>query len=91
MDLSTVTWTDVAASATELALLPVGSTEQHGPHAPLGTDTMAAQAVAKAGLDRYDGDALRTPPIHVGVSEEHRQFPGAGQVPVTAMRSLLSG
>jgi creatinine amidohydrolase len=57
-----------------VALLPTGSTEQHGPHLPLGTDTMAAAAVAR-GLDR--DDAVVLPTVPVGVSAHHRQFDGS--------------
>ncbi|MCU4741093.1 creatininase family protein [Halobacteria archaeon AArc-m2/3/4] len=76
MNLSSVTWTDVADSETDLALVPVGSTEQHGPHAPLGTDALLAEAIAEAGADRFDGDPVRSPTIPIGVAEEHRHFPG---------------
>ncbi|SEA21360.1 creatinine amidohydrolase [Haloplanus vescus] len=77
MHLSDATWTDVRDADTDLALLPVGSTEQHGPHAPLGTDAMHAETVAEAGADRYDGSVVVAPPVSVGVSEEHRQFAGS--------------
>ncbi|WP_049971691.1 creatininase family protein [Haladaptatus cibarius] len=76
MNLSRATWTDADDVETNLALLPVGSTEQHGPHAPLGTDWLNAEAVADATAEAYDGDVVVTPPIPVGVSEEHRQFTG---------------
>jgi len=89
MQLSAATWTDVAATDTELAVLPVGSTEQHGPHAPLGTDTMAARAVAETGVNRYDGAVLLAPPIHVGVSAEHRQFPGTLWVSPDTFRATV--
>ncbi|VTT86939.1 Creatinine amidohydrolase [Halorubrum sp. DM2] len=54
MRLSEVTWTDARDADVDVAFLPVGSTEQHGPHAPLGTDTMNAVAVADAGADAYE-------------------------------------
>jgi creatinine amidohydrolase len=76
MHLAESTWTDAAAVETSLALVPVGSTEQHGPHAPLGTDALAAETVAAAGADAYDGDVVVAPPIPVGVAEEHRHFAG---------------
>ena len=76
MDLSEHSWTDAADVATNVAVLPVGSTEQHGPHAPLGTDSLTATAVAEGGIDRYDGEAVLGPTIPVGVAAEHRQFPG---------------
>lgn len=76
MDLRSATWTDVADCDTDLAILPVGSTEQHGPHAPLGTDVIAAEAVADAAVERTERPVVRAPAIPVGVAEEHRQFPG---------------
>ncbi|WP_227375496.1 creatininase family protein [Haladaptatus halobius] len=76
MHLSDATWTEADAVETSLALLPVGSTEQHGPHAPLGTDRLNAEAVADAAAEAYDGDVVVAPPVSVGVSEEHRQFAG---------------
>jgi len=76
MHLSDVTSTDAADIDTDLALLPVGSTEQHGPHAPLGTDVLTAEAVAAAGAETYDGEVVVAPAIPVGVAEEHRHFAG---------------
>ena len=76
MNLFDSTWTDADVAGTDLALLPVGSTEQHGPHAPLGTDVLTAEAVAEAGADAYDGEVVVAPAIPVGVAAEHRQFTG---------------
>ena len=76
MHLTDATWTDAAAAETDLAVVPVGSTEQHGPHASLGTDAVTAEAVAEAGVEAYDGEVVVAPPVSVGVAEEHRQFPG---------------
>jgi creatinine amidohydrolase len=78
MHLSDSTWTDADSveRGTDLALLPVGSTEQHGPHAPLGTDALIASEIASAGAERYDGDVIVGPTIPVGIAEEHRQFTG---------------
>jgi creatinine amidohydrolase len=76
MHLETETWTDAEASETNLAALPVGSTEQHGPHAPLGTDALTAESVAAAAADRYDDPVVVAPAVPVGVAEEHRRFSG---------------
>lgn len=76
LDCSTATWTDAAAHDGELALLPVGSTEQHGPHLPLGTDALTARAVAEAGAEAFSGDAVVAPTIPVGIAAEHRHFAG---------------
>ncbi|WP_254273195.1 creatininase family protein [Haloarcula marina] len=76
MHLRDATWTDAEAVETDLALLPVGSTEQHGPHAPLGTDALTAAAVADAAAESHDAEVVVAPPIPVGVAEEHRHFAG---------------
>jgi creatinine amidohydrolase len=71
-DCSTVAAADLLDDA-DVALLPTGATEQHGPHLPLGTDTRAARGVTTR-LDREDCVVL--PPLAVGVSDHHRQFSG---------------
>ena len=80
MHLAEATWTDADDVETDLAVLPVGSTEQHGPHAPLGTDFLTAEAIADAGATAHetatDQPVVVAPPIPVGVAEEHRQFTG---------------
>ncbi|WP_436929401.1 creatininase family protein [Halosimplex halobium] len=76
MHLSASTWPEADAVETDLAVLPVGSTEQHGPHAPLGTDALTAEAVAEAGVEAYDGEVVVAPTVPVGVAEEHRHFAG---------------
>jgi creatinine amidohydrolase len=76
MHLAETTWPDAADAGADVAVLPVGSTEQHGPHAPLSTDTLSAEAVAAAGADAYDGEVVVAPALPYGVSEEHRHFSG---------------
>lgn len=63
-----------ALEAAEVAILPTGSTEQHGPALPLGTDHLVAEAFARTAADREDAVVLPTVPV--GVSGHHRQFPG---------------
>ncbi|MWV38731.1 creatininase family protein [Natrialba sp. INN-245] len=89
MDLRAATWTDVRDYETDLAVVPVGSTEQHGPHAPLGTDVLTAEAVADAALERTDREVVRAPAIPVGVAEEHRQFPGTMWVSAETFRRYV--
>ncbi len=89
MHLSDVSWTDADAVEADLALLPVGSTEQHGPHAPLGTDALAAEAVADRGADRYDGEVVVAPAVPVGVAEEHRHFAGTLWVSEDTFRAYV--
>lgn len=75
MRLTDLTTTDAADALhdAEVALLPTGSTEQHGPALPLSTDAVSAESVAGR-LDR--DDVVQLPTVPIGVSEHHRQFHG---------------
>jgi creatinine amidohydrolase len=55
-------------------LLPVGSTEQHGPHLPLGTDTMVALTLAKDAGEKTTVPVA--PPLWFGWSPHHMVLPG---------------
>ncbi len=58
----------------DIAILPVGSTEQHGPANPLGTDFLIARALAEEVAKRVGVVCL--PAVPFGVSSHHRQFCG---------------
>lgn len=58
--------------AKKIAVIPVGSIEQHGPHLPLSTDTDIVTAVSKKLSEKLD--ALLLPTISYGVSYEHAPF-----------------
>lgn len=58
----------------KVILLPLGSTEQHSTHLPLGTDTMAAIALAEDASSRTG--AIIAPPLWYGWSPHHMVLPG---------------
>ena len=89
MHLSEHAWPDADGVDTDLAVLPVGSTEQHGPHAPLGTDVLTAEAVADAGTAAHNGEVVVAPAIPVGVAEEHRHFAGTLWVSEDTFRAYV--
>lgn len=89
MELFNTPSANAADIDTELAVLPVGSTEQHGPHAPLGTDVLTARAVAEAGVEAFDESVVVAPVIPVGVAAEHRQFAGTLWVSEDTFRAYV--
>jgi creatinine amidohydrolase len=74
--LHEISWVDFKdyVRNNDLALLPTGSTEQHGPHNPLGTDHLVAKALAFEASKKMKIICLPTIPF--GISSEHRHFPG---------------
>lgn len=89
MKLAEYSWTDVDRPV-DVVLLPVGSTEQHGPHAPLGTDTLLAERIAEQGADATPHDALVAPSFPFGVAEEHRHFAGTLWLRPETFRAAVS-
>ena len=81
------TWTSIGTAP--FVLVPVGSTEQHGPHLPLDTDTTIAVAVAEAAASRLDGSVLVAPPVSYGSSGEHQSFSGTSSIGNDVLRILL--
>jgi mycofactocin system creatininase family protein len=56
-------------------LVPLGATEQHGPHLPLETDSLIGAELAVR-VARHLGHAFAAPVLPLGASAEHREFPG---------------
>ena len=78
---------EIAAGEARLAVVPVGATEQHGPHLPLDTDTLLATAVAEAIVARTPG-TLVGPVIGLGCSSHHLAFPGTVSLSVPAFVAM---
>jgi mycofactocin precursor peptide peptidase len=72
--LGTLTWPEVQEAALRL-LVPLGATEQHGPHLPLETDTLIATAITHAAAAAH-ADVAVAPALPYGASGEHAGFPG---------------
>jgi creatinine amidohydrolase len=89
MYLADETWPDLGEyfETESLALVPLGSTEQHGPHLPLATDHLIGEAFAREVADRTG--YLCTPTINVGVSPHHRQFNGTMWVDAPVFRDYV--
>ncbi|MGW4736340.1 mycofactocin biosynthesis peptidyl-dipeptidase MftE [Streptomyces shenzhenensis] len=88
--LASLTWTDVADYARRGAILavPVGATEQHGPHLPMSTDTDIAVALAER-LAQKVPEVVVAPAAAFGSSGEHQSFPGTLSIGQEAVERLL--
>jgi creatinine amidohydrolase len=74
--LNEMSWIEVGEylKSNEVVLVPIGSTEQHGPAAPLGLDTYVAIALVEDAAKKTS--VIATPPIWFGDSTHHLGFPG---------------
>jgi creatinine amidohydrolase len=73
-----LTWPEIGEAAKEgrVIVLPVGSTEQHGPHLPLDVDNFLCHSVCEAAVKLVPGDALLMPHLSYGFNWHHIDFPG---------------
>ena len=78
-------------NAASTLCLPLGSTEQHGPHLPLNTDTVIAEALTSRIVARWGEayDLWQLPALPVGLSREHAWAPGTVSHSVAVMTALL--
>lgn len=96
--LADLTYPEVAALLAsplrKIALLPVGSTEAHGPHLPLSTDSLISDAVAEragAELAARGFVAAQMPTIHYAVTEWAAAFAGSVSIPEDVAIGLVLG
>ena len=84
---------EAAVARTRLILLPVGATEAHGPHLPLGTDTMEAREICRRvalRLAAQGREVVIGPVIPFGASSVHLGFPGTVSISSRTLIALLA-
>jgi creatinine amidohydrolase len=88
-NLADLTYVDIREYLKEKdsILVPMASTEQHGPHLPLYTDTITAIEISSR-ISEHIG-VLHTPPIWMGYSPQHMHEPGEGRGTITVRSSTL--
>ena len=88
-----LTFQEVSSALRESSILclPMGSMEQHGPHLPLNTDTVLAEAFTARIVERWgeQHDLWRLPPISIGLSREHDWAPGTLSLSVSGITAIL--
>jgi len=90
-DLDDLAWPDLTGRSP-LLVVPLGSTEQHGPHLPVGTDTLVAVELAGrlvASLTGAGVDCVVTAPLAFGSAGEHDGFPGTLSIGQQALELVL--
>jgi creatinine amidohydrolase len=86
VDLRGLTSSQAAAlDAGAIGIVPVGACEQHGPHLPLGTDSLITEALVRDVAGRVAAPLVVAPLIAVGLSDHHAAFAGT----VTLARETL--
>jgi mycofactocin precursor peptide peptidase len=89
--LAEATWPEVEARAGAVSttlLVPLGATEQHGPHLPIGTDATIAVALAEGAAAEVPG-AIVAPALPYGSSGEHQDFAGTLSIGAEATELVL--
>jgi mycofactocin precursor peptide peptidase len=83
------TWPDAECEGRGSVLaVPLGATEQHGPHLPLTTDTEIAEALARR-LAAVEAHVWAAPALPYGASGEHADFPGTVSIGTEATALAL--
>lgn len=97
-ELATLSYPQVQAilggDGTKIAIVPAGSTEAHGPHLPLNTDSIISEEMARRGalaLAERGYVAVRFPTIHYAVTDWAGDFAGSTSIPEDAALGVVLG
>ncbi|MFF8288656.1 creatininase family protein [Streptomyces sp. NPDC016309] len=78
---------DVRRAPADVAILPIGSFEQHGPFLPLMTDTVVACAIAREVAAAHPVHLL--PPVTISCSHEHAGWPGTVSISAVTLCAVV--
>jgi creatinine amidohydrolase len=92
LNFGDMTYPELEGREGAVHLLPLGSTEPHGPHAPLATDTLISVGICRRAAERLRGelDVLVLPAVPYGVTRYAADFPGAVSISEATLRSLVT-
>jgi creatinine amidohydrolase len=92
VELQHLTWPEAERLGAEgaIGLVTLASLEQHGPHLPLGTDSLLAERAAREIGARLLEQVVSVPVVRGGLSTHHLAFPGSVSIPPDAYRGLVT-
>jgi creatinine amidohydrolase len=85
---STATTTDPIVTGAPVALLPIGSFEQHCPYLPIVTDTLIAIVISESISLQHN--TFQLPALAFGCSHEHAQFPGTVSISAATLTNIVN-
>src|SRR5262252_415065 len=79
------------AAADAIVILPVASMEQHGPHLPVGVDSILTEGVCRAGAEQAASEVpvVVAPTVWCGMAEHHMAFGGTFTFDIPTYRAVL--
>ncbi|MBI3679754.1 MAG: creatininase family protein [Acidobacteria bacterium] len=86
------TWPEIrdAVARQPVAVIPVGTIEQHGPHLPLITDVLTATEMARRAVERIPDEAILLPSVFYAFNEHHLDFPGTIAIDGTTFTNYVT-
>jgi creatinine amidohydrolase len=91
--LAELTWTEAEKAKDAVVLIPVGATEAHGPHLPLGTDVFISEGLcqrAAVALEKDGHTVLVAPPLAYSVAQYAAGFAGTVSIGQSAAVNLIA-
>jgi creatinine amidohydrolase len=83
-------WTEIEDLTGRVAVVPLGSLEQHGRHLPLLTDSLVGAEIVRRAEQALGDTAVFLPMLWLGASDHHRRFPGTISIGIDTYTHVVS-